>query len=216
MPSEHTATTTKSGRKRLIIGACSVLAVGGLLTAAAFTDVANINLGAGSDGIIGGEDSTFALLVADADADGNPITPVDDSDWVSANTAAGITYNLAGAELLVPGDSVSVDIPVKNDSVNFDALLGASIVNMDPTGDSTLIDALRFTVTFTDEDGVQSTVISDAALAAATAALGTATLSPGADGEFGVTVSLPSTAGNEMQGKTAEIRAVIDAQSQAV
>lgn len=143
----------KNGRKRAIIAAGTLLVAGALVTSAAFTDFANINLNNGSagGGIGPGADNAFQLLVAKPDVNGDPLVDgsgnVADANWVSANTAAGVDYRLAGLDNLAPGSGVaSVTIPMKNNSKGT-MLTKLSITQKGAASDPTLLSALRFTVT---------------------------------------------------------------------
>lgn len=143
----------KNGRKRAVIAAGTLLVAGALVTSAAFTDFANINLNGGTagGGIGPGTDNAFQLLVAKPDAQGNPTVDasgnVADADWIRANTAAGVDYRLAGIDDLAPGSGVaSVTIPMKNNSKG--AMLTKLSINQKGTAsDPALLNALRFTVT---------------------------------------------------------------------
>ncbi|NJI58599.1 hypothetical protein HCX50_04050 [Microbacterium oxydans] len=198
----------KSGRKRLYITGGSILAAAALLTAAAFTDVANINLGAGS-GVGVGEISAFALKVADVDEDGNVITPVGDEGWVSAASAEGISYNLPGADILGPNESASVEIPVRNESETLGAQLS---VNIKEIGEpSPVAAALLFTASFTDANGTE-VLFERVNIDEANAALAEV-IDAGVDGTFTVTVGLPNLVESHLQGQSTDLRFVIDAVS---
>jgi hypothetical protein len=202
-----TESPKKSGRKRAIIAIGSLLGAGALVTAAVFVDTANINVGAQGGGI-GSIDNSFILQVADVDADGNPVSPESESDWISANSPEGVSYHLPGAESLTPGESSTVGIPVRNASPKLAAALRVGIENRDALGDQTLVNALRFTIAFTDSDSGRTVLVSNAPLTDASATLEDLVIA-GAAGEFEITVAVDPDAGNEVQGKTALIRAVI-------
>ncbi len=209
-----------SGRKRLYVAVGSTLAIGALVTAAAFTDYANINLGGAQGGGIGSADNAFVLHVAKTGDDGLPVDREDlenDEDfWVSANTDEGARYTLAGAENLVPGQTLNVSIPVRNSSDPFSAELVLSFVDKaEVTADSTLRDALRFTAVFKPAVGSAIEFIKDAPLSEASKAVGHQ-LDKGEEGVFEIQVSLPLVDGqdpNIFQGKTANIGVKIDAES---
>lgn len=209
-PEAHAAPVEdpKSGRKRLYIAGGSVLAAAALLTAAAFTDIANINLGAGSG--IGVGDSSFALQVADVDEDGNPVIPVDEDGWVSAAGADGISYNIPGAEALEPNESVTVEIPVRNASATLDGQLRVSFQDITAVP-SPVTDALLFSVAYTDVDGTTE-LFENVGIDEANAAV-ESLLKAGTSGTFSVTVALPNEVDGALQGQTTDLRFVLDAVS---
>lgn len=192
----------KTGRRRAYLMAGTALAIGALLTAAAFTDRANINLGSGSG--IGVGDWDFALQVADVDELGAPI----DGKWVSASSADGVTYAIPGASSLIPGTSGAVTVPIRNISEASDAILsvGVELHGVDAS-DAALVEQLRFTAVLTDSDGAEHTLLSNASLNQVTAS--PVLLSANSAGRITVTVDLLPTADTSVQGKTASLRAVI-------
>jgi len=200
------ATEKSSGRKRLYITAGTVLAGAALLTAAALTDVANINLGTGS-GI--GVDQ-FRLMVAAADANGDVIAPEDEDDWVSAAGDEGVSYNLPGADLLQPDGTASVTFPILNDSESHGAQISVGIKKL--SGSDDLANALLFSASFTDDNGKSQELFERVTLQDAKAGL-EGVIAAGEQGSFTVTVGLSSTISKELQGETAKLRFVIDAQS---
>lgn len=162
-PDNTTARRTKRDRKRLLIAGGSVLLVAGLMTAAAFTDYANINLGASANGSgaggIGGTDSP-ALLVARTDAEGVPVTPTLDTDWVSANSEEGINYVIPGADSMNPGDAPSVTIPIMNAGYTTPAETTLTIEQIDGM-EQTLSSSLLFSVSYTSSDGETTSLVTD-------------------------------------------------------
>lgn len=206
---EITANESKpSGRKRLYIAGGSVLVAAALLTAAAFTDIANINLGAGSG--IGVGDSSFALLVPDVDEDGNIVMPSGEDGWVSAASGEGISYNIPGADALEPNSSVSISFPVRNASPTLDGQLSVAINAMD-ADPSPVADVLLFSVEYADDSGT-TTLFEDVNLDGANAALAEV-LSAGTIGTFTVTVTLPNDVDAALQGQTTNLRFVLNAVS---
>jgi hypothetical protein len=207
-----TARRSKRDRKRIIIAGGSVLLVAALMTAAAFTDIANINLGASANGEagggIGGSDSP-ALHVARTDADGIPVTPVAESDWVSANTAEGINYVIPGADSMAPGDAPSVTIPIRNAGYTTPAETLLTIEQIDGM-EQTLSDSLLFSVSYTSSDGETVSLVTDRQFQ------GSSTTIPMPDAigldsreEGAYTVSLKLQDGADFDGLTAHIRASI-------
>lgn len=204
------ATETASGRKRLYVASGTALAAAALLTAAAFLDVANINVAAGS-GFGVGDGTHFALEVADVDDKGIVVPPVGDLGWVSASGAEGISYELPGADALEPGESVNIDIPVRNASQTLGAALSVGFRSLD-TVPSPVADILLFSVEFTDADGDTVPLLAGVSLADANAAL-TEVIDAGVDGTFNVKVGLPEKVDVAFQGQTTNLRFVIDAAS---
>jgi hypothetical protein len=103
--SSHVKTKTKtkaSGRKRVFLAGGTLLGIGALITAAAFTDFANLNLG--GDGTIGSE-SPFDIAVVQKD-----------NTVVQADTDAGVDWAIADSDSFVPGKTLETTIPVFNNS----------------------------------------------------------------------------------------------------
>lgn len=211
----------KNGRKRAVAAAGTLLVAGALITSAAFTDFANINLNDGTSGggIGPGQDNAFALLVAKPDAQGNPLVdPVtgdvtDDANWISAATPAGVDYRLTGIDELAPGSgSASVTIPMKNKSKGT-MLTKLSIVQKGAASDPALLDALRFTVT---QNGSPVGGVSNLTLAQASN-LDLSTLPGKGTSKVTVQVTIANQAtqaeNNALADKSAYITAHIDAAS---
>jgi hypothetical protein len=144
-----------SARTRLVLSFGALAGVGALITAAAFTDVANLNLGGGSDG--GGIGAgTFNVQVVGTDADGTPVP----GTWQEADLPEGVDVAIPGAGSITPGDTIEVTLPYRNAS----ASLGADIdlwLNEVPGQTSTpeYLAALRFTIL----DGSGAALASDVA-----------------------------------------------------
>lgn len=210
-------TQKKNGRKRAVIAAGSLLVAGALISSAAFTDFANINLNGGTagGGIGPGQDNAFSLLVAKPDPQGNPSVDasgnVADADWIRANTATGVDYRLAGLDNLAPGSGVaSVTIPMKNNSKG-QMLTKISINEKGAASDPALLDALRFTVTqngTTLASGVKLANVKDINLQ---------TLGGKGTGKVTVAVAIADQGtpdlNNALSDKTAYVTAHIDAAS---
>ena len=207
----------KNGRKRGIAAAGMLLVAGVLVTSAAFTDFANINLNGGTagSGIGPGADNAFALMVAATNPDGSPKVDgsgnVADADWVRANTAAGIDYLLTGIDELAPGSgTATVTIPLKNNSKGT-MLTSITIEPQDgKTSDTTLLNALRFDVI---QNGV---TIASGKTVANIGDVQLSTLDGKATSKVTVVVSiadLGAVANNTLADKTAYVTAHIDASS---
>ncbi|MFC4244165.1 hypothetical protein ACFOYW_12345 [Gryllotalpicola reticulitermitis] len=216
---------TKSHRRRR---AAAMLAVASLATAgivgatmAAFTDseYAGLNNGPGQGGY--------------AAANWNIQISSDNSDWVDTTNpnTAGTTDNTAddvqapidlsidGASQLIPGDAstdVTTTFYVRNDPTSTqNAELADFKLIPDPaqTTDTTMLDALQFTVT----DGTDTvTAVSYADLNAGVA-LSSPELTPGQVQTYTVTVHLPAQAtqaeNNALEGQAAYLIAEVDGTS---
>ena len=131
-----------STRERALFGLGAVVAVAVAITAAAFTDFANLNLGAGGIGSAG----QFNIQVVDTD----PVTGAQiPGQWQEANTAAGAPIELVGAQALYPGSApITVSIPVRNDSTGFGSTLALSLAQLPDAGanvtDPNYLSSLRF------------------------------------------------------------------------
>ena len=200
--------TQKTGRKRVLIAAGSLLGIGALAVAAAFSDFANLNLGNGSGGGIGGGDNTFNIQVVGTDANGVPVP----GTWQEANVADGVDIALIGADTITPGDTISVDIPVLNDSPKLGADVTLSLG--DVPGRASDVDyaaQLRYTIT------VDGTAAVTNATQSAVSNLDIVDLVAGAESTVGVAITLldqgSAEANNALQGKTAHVQAQFKAES---
>lgn len=203
-----TQNTQKTGRKRVLIAAGSLLGIAALAVAAAFTDFANLNLGNGTDGGIGGGDNTFNIQVVGTDENGVPVP----GTWQEADVVEGVDIALLGADTITPGDTISVDIPVLNDSPKLAADVNLSLGDVPGrVSDSDYAEQLRYTITV---DG--AAVISNAKQSAVSN-LDLVELTAGADSTVGVAITLldqgSSEANNALQGKTAHVQAQFTAES---
>ncbi|HEY0187617.1 MAG TPA: hypothetical protein VGC67_09035 [Cellulomonas sp.] len=131
-----------STRTRLVLSIGAVVGVGALVTAASFTDFANLNLGNGGDGSGIGA-GTFNIQVVGTDADGVAVP----GTWQEANLPEGVDVAIPGADTITPGETISVTLPYRNAS----ASLGADIdlwLNEVPgqTSSPEYLAALRFTI----------------------------------------------------------------------
>lgn len=142
-----TARTTddRSRRRKALVAWGSLAGVAALLTTAAFTDVARLNLGSGG---LGGSDATYNIQVGATDAEGAFIP-----GWQEADDAAGVPIALTGAESMFPGSTpISIEIPVRNDSPTFASSLALGLNQLaDDAGagrvtDADYLSSLRFDV----------------------------------------------------------------------
>lgn len=106
---ENNTVIKRIGKKRLFLTLGAGVGVLGLVTAAAFTDFANLNLGENGLGT-----TEYNIQVVNTD----PVTGAQVAgEWQEANTAAGAPIAITGADTLFPGaPAISVTIPVRNDS----------------------------------------------------------------------------------------------------
>jgi hypothetical protein len=134
----------KSRRTRAVIGLGAVVAIAAGVTAAAFTDFANLNLGANGIGA-----DQYNIQVVDTD----PVTGAQiPGSWQEADTAAGAPIELVGANTLFPGSTpISVDIPVRNASATLNSTLSLGLVQLPDNApaitDPDYLSSLRFTIT---------------------------------------------------------------------
>lgn len=202
----HTQATS-GGTKRLVVAGGALLAVAGMLTAAAFTDFANLNLG--GDTGIGGDNTRFNIQVVGTDATTNAPVP---GTWQEANTAEGVNIAVPGADLITPGDTVSVAIPFRNESPALSADIAFSLQDRPgATSDADIAAALRYTI---ELDG--TALVTDATQAAVDD-LDLGVYTTGTSGVLTVKVSLPDqgsvAANNALQGKSSHVQAHFDASS---
>jgi len=199
---------TSTGRKRAFLTGGALLGVTALLTAAAFTDFANLNIGNGTDDSGLGGNNRFNIQVVGTDAAGLPVP----GTWQEANTAAGVNIKVPGADLITPGDTVSVEIPFRNESPALSAAINFSLKDRaGKTSSPALAAALRYTVTL---DGV---AIATNVTQAAVSALNLGTFVHGDEAILGVSISLPdqgsAEANNALQGQVSYVQAHFDATS---
>ncbi|KXC06627.1 MULTISPECIES: hypothetical protein [Microbacterium] len=202
------AHTTSRGTKRLVVAGGSLLAVAGLITAAAFTDYANLNLGNGTDDGIGGENARFNIQVVGTDDAGVPVP----GTWQEANTPEGVNIAVPGADLITPGDTISVDIPFRNESPALSADIAFSLQDRPGyVSDAQIAEALRYSVLV---DGVA--IVTDATQAVV-ADLDLGLYTSGQDGVLTVSITLPdqgsNDANNALQGQISYVQAHFDAAS---
>jgi len=202
------STTTSHGRKRMYLAAGSLVGVAALVTAAAFTDFANLNLGNGTDDSGIGGNNRFNIQVVGTDATGNPVV----GTWQEAATAEGVNINVPGADLITPGDTVSVSIPFRNESPALTADMAFSFQDRPGfTSDPAIAEALRYTVTL---DG---TALVTGVAQSAVADLDLGDLATGEEGVLDVSISLPDqgsvAANNALQGQVSYVQAHFDAVS---
>jgi len=195
--------TGVSGRKRVIVAGGALLAAAGLVTAAAFTDFANLNLGNGTDDSGVGGNNRFNIQVVNTDASGNPIP----GEWQEANTEAGVNINVPGSELITPGDTISVDIPFRNESPALNAKISFSLQDRaGKTSDPAIAAALRYTVKLGSDPAIVTNVTQ-----AAVNALDLGLYTPGEEQTLTISISLPdqgsAAANNALQGEVSYVQA---------
>lgn len=196
------------GTKRLIIAGGATLAIGALVTAAAFTDFANLNLGNGTDDSGIGGNNRFNIQVVGTDAAGNPVP----GTWQEANTPEGVNVNVPGADSITPGETVSVEIPFRNESPRLTADIQFDLQDRPgKTSDAGIAAALRYTV---ELDG--AALITDAPQASVTDLVLGEYLT-GEEGTLKLSISLPDqgseTANNALQAQVSYVQAHFDASS---
>ncbi|GIG36586.1 hypothetical protein [Cellulomonas pakistanensis] len=141
-----TQTHDRKRRRKGLVAWGSLAGVAALLTTAAFTDNAFLNLG-GANGI-GGADSTYNIQVGATDAEG---VFLNDGTWQEADDPIGVPVFLDGAQSLFPGSAaIGVEIPVRNDSAHFTSSLAISLAQLPDAGDAVTdanyLASLRFDV----------------------------------------------------------------------
>ncbi|WP_125098594.1 hypothetical protein [Leucobacter chromiireducens] len=196
------------GRKRAVIAGGAVLIVAGLATAAAFTDFANLNIGNGTDDSGIGGNNRFNIQVVGTDGDGLPVP----GTWQEANTVEGVNVNVPGADVLTPGDTVSVEIPFRNESPVLSADMDFTLQDRPgKTSDPLIRDLLEYTVLLNgtplvsgaDQDAVNS--------------LDLGIYTTGAEGVVTLSVTLPNqpteSENNALQGQVSYVQAHFDASS---
>ncbi|UCR88538.1 hypothetical protein [Mycetocola spongiae] len=133
----------KTGRKRIYVAGGALLAVAALATTAAFNDFANLNIGNGTDDSGIGGNNRFNIQVVATDAAGAPIL----GQWQEADTADGVNIAVPGADTLTPGDTISVDIPFRNESPKLSADIDLSLNDRaGKVSDPEMVAALRYSV----------------------------------------------------------------------
>ncbi|MGO4431734.1 hypothetical protein AB4Y88_00090 [Paenarthrobacter sp. RAF9] len=197
-----------TGRKRTFIAAGALLGVGALVTAAAFTDFGNLNIGNGTDDSGIGGDNRFNIQVVGTDAAGNPVA----GTWQEANTAAGVNINVPGSGTLTPGDTISVDIPFRNESPVLGADMSFSLQDRPGyTSGANIASALRYTVT------LNGTALVTNVPQTTVAALDLGNYASGAQGDLGLSISFPDqgseAANNALQGQVSYVQAHFDGSS---
>ncbi|VTR76313.1 hypothetical protein [Cellulomonas hominis] len=221
--STHITTTQpvddRNRRRKAFVAWGALAGVAALATAAAFTDIARLNIGANG---IGGAESSYNIQVGATDAAGEFVP-----GWQEADAPAGVPIALSGADAVFPGsDPVSVTIPVRNDSATFDSSLRLSLEQLaDDAGNGRVTDAdylasLRFDVAMPATALDAAPVLTQDLTFAEVAALELNTL--GADEESTVTLSVrlltqeqseASYDDNSLSGKGAFLQARLDGSS---
>ncbi len=109
----------RSGITRAALAGGVLLGGGALLTWAAYSDYANVNLGGGSEGI--GSSSKFDIAIVDAEG-----------KVQQADSDAGFDWEIPNAESFVPGRTVTAAVPVFNNSKTYSGELSLTV---EPIGD---------------------------------------------------------------------------------
>jgi hypothetical protein len=212
-------TEDRNRRRKAFVAWGALAGVAALATAAAFTDVARLNLG--SEGI-GGSDSTYNLQVGATDAAGEFI-----AGWQEADAPAGVPIAISGADAVFPGsDAISVTIPVRNDSPTYDSSLKITLEQLADDAangrvtDANYLSSLRFDVAMPATDADATSVLEEDLTFAQVAALELNTLD--ADEESSVTLSIrlldqeqsgAAYDDNSLSGKGAFLQARLDGAS---
>lgn len=185
--------------RRVLCIAGGMLAVTALVTSAALTDEADVQV------LLDGSDNTFDIQTAAA-----PISEWDihAASWEQGNPDA---YEIAlGADAsgaaLPPGGSIALVIAVKNASPRLDGDIGLSVFDPDPLGDRTdpstgayleLFDQLRFTMRTGDTviaDGLTAEEFNELAF------IWPESFAAGEAREVDVVISLPREVDNRWMG----------------
>ncbi|MBF0720844.1 hypothetical protein [Sanguibacter inulinus] len=199
---------TSHGRKRMYLAAGSLVGVAALVTAAAFTDFANLNLTSGSDDSGIGGNNRFNIQVVGTDDEGTPVP----GSWQEAATTEGVDITLPGSDLIAPGDTLSVSIPFRNES----PVLGADLTftlqdRPGSTSDTGIAEALRYTLS------VDGTALVTDVPQAAVAGIALGQLLAGEGSVLDLSVTLPDqgsdAANNTLQGQVFYVQAHLDAAS---
>ncbi|MGO2139730.1 MAG: hypothetical protein ACTH30_04900 [Leucobacter sp.] len=205
------SSTQTSGRKRLLISGGALLAVAALSTAAFFADTANINLfgSADEDGIGGG--NSFMIQTQNQKADGTG-----DGTWVRANTdGTAVDWVLPDGDTLTPGESSTVEIPLRNGSTKLTGDLKFKIGTVaGKTNGTELWDALRVSVDVKKGNGTWTSLVTNvkpSSLAAAQTFLDDLAAKDEATAK--VTIGIDAGAGNAIQGQAAFPKFIVEAES---
>lgn len=117
-----TTSTKKSGRKRAIITGGVLLGAGALITAAAFTDFALLDIN--GEGGFGGSENAYNITVST----GQEPKVAEVTNWVEANPDAESVAPIDGADSLFPGgDPLYVNLPVMNASQTMKSTLDITL-----------------------------------------------------------------------------------------
>lgn len=177
------------GKKRALLAGGTLLAVISLATVAAFTDFANLNLGNGTEGSGIGNPDKFDIAVV------LPTNVIEQAD-----TAAGYDWEVAGADKLTPGGSVTTTIPVFNNTPSYGGKTDFAIELLNGDGSigsaPNIVQFLRFTAKV---DG--ATVFTDVTWDQAQGTLGVLAARGGAALATGATYSV----GDAGSAKTIEL-----------
>lgn len=216
-----TARTTddRSRRRKALVAWGSLAGVAALLTTAAFTDVARLNLGSGG---LGGADTTYNLQVGATDANGAFV-----AGWQEADDVAGVPIAISGADAMFPGSApISIEIPVRNDSPSFASSLKLSLAQLpddldtDRVTDANYLSSLRFDVEAPGTSRGPAPVLGEDLTFAELASMTLNELAPDEETTVTLTISLLSQADsgaahtdNSLAGKGAFLQAQLDGTS---
>ncbi|MDR1853032.1 MAG: hypothetical protein LBR21_10385 [Propionibacteriaceae bacterium] len=199
----------KRGSLRLALAAGTLVAAVALWTAAFFTDFANVNFGNGTDGSGIGANNRFNIQVVGTDANGNP----QPGTWQEADTVDGASINIPGADTIIPGDTVSVEIPFRNESPSLKAVMKFSLLDRPGhASDRLMRDTLQYTVQLDNNTALVTDVKQDQVKN-----LSLGTLAAGESHVLKVSVKLPKQPtqddDNKFNGLVSYVQAHFDAQS---
>lgn len=141
MTTEDAQPTRHSTRVRAFLALGAVVAVAAGVTAAAFTDFANLNLGTNGIGT-----GVYNIQVVDTD----PVTGAQiPGQWQEADSIAGAPIEIVGADTIFPGSApISVAIPVRNASTALNSTLTLTLAQLPDAGadvtDPNYLSSLRF------------------------------------------------------------------------
>lgn len=210
-------TEDRKRRRKGLVAWGALAGVAALITTAAFTDRAFLNIG--SNGI-GGSDSTYNIQVGQTDDAGNFV-----EGWQEADDPIGVPISLEGAQSVFPGsDPVSVTVPVRNDSAQFSSSLAISLAQLPDTAedvtDANYLASLRFAVSQPATSLVATPVAQTGLTFAEVRDLALNDLAADEESEVRLEVRLLSQSesdadwdDNSLAGKGAFIQAVLDGSS---
>lgn len=189
------------GRLRVVSAAGTLLAVAGLVTAAALTDETRVAVQ------LDGTANTFDIVVASGEASG---WVPSSSDWAQGNPGHHSIILENGGDRISPGGRISIRIAAMNNSPRNDGILSLSIIDPVPRGDARDPDTGRYLelfdqLVFTVREG--GTTIFDHVLAADLSTYTWPTqVTPGEVHLLEVEIELPGTVDNRWQKATTDVQ----------